>query len=303
MTSSEKILVLGPTGNVGSALIPKLTAMGANVRALVRDDSSESSKVQSLKDAGVEVFFGDLNSPDSLHAAFEGVAKVFLLTTPGPNGGVMAGNAIAAAKQSGSPHVVNLSVAKATPDHPSRFGREHGETDIELMESGLPYTFVRAIYFMQNTLAAAQTVASQDAIYMPMKNGKVGMIDTRDVAEAAALILTSDGHVGKSYLLTGPDSISISDVAESLSNVLEKEVKYVDVPPEVARKAMLGMQIPEWITDGILELAGALSEGLGDYTTDEFQELTGRQPGSYETFARDFAQVFGGVSKSQVGVR
>ena len=210
----------------------------------------------------------------------------------------MAANAIAAAKQSGNPHVINLSVARAAPDHASRFGREHGETDIELMESGLPYTFVRAIYFMQNTLPAAQTVASQGTIYMPMKNGKVGMIDARDLAEVVAMVLTSDGHEGKSYLLTGSDSISIADVAETLSNVLEKEVKYVDVPPEAAKEAMLGMGMPEWITDGVLELAGALSESLGDYTTDDFEKLTGHQANSYETFARDFAHVFGGSSQN-----
>lgn len=292
MTNSGKILVLGPTGNVGSLLTPRLTTMGADFRALVRHESSEGSKAQALRDAGVEVVHGDLNNLDTLHAAFEGVAKVFLLTTPGPNGGAMASNAIAAAKQSGNPHVVNLSVAKAAPDHPSRFGREHGETDSELMESGLPYTFVRGIYFMQNTLAAAQTVASQGTIFMPMKNGKVGMIDARDVAEAVAKVLTSDGHEGKSYLLTGPESISISDVAETLSKVLKKEVKYVDVPPEAAKGAMLGMGMPEWIADGILELAGALSEGLGDYTTDDFEKLTGHRANSYETFARDFAQAF-----------
>ena len=111
MTNSGKILVLGPTGNVGSALTPRLTAAGEDVRVLVRDDS----KAQALKDAGVEVSSGDLNNLNTLHAAFEGGSKVFLLTTPGPNGGAMASNAIAAAKQSGNPHVVNLSVAKATP--------------------------------------------------------------------------------------------------------------------------------------------------------------------------------------------
>ena len=298
MTNSGKILVLGPTGNVGSALTPRLTAMGADVRVLVRDEPSEASKAQALKDAGVEVFYGDLNDLDTLHAAFKGVDKVFLLIAPGPKGGAMASNAIAAAKQSGNPHVVNLSVAKAAPNHPSRFGREHGETDIELMESGLPHTFVRAIYFMQNTLPAAQTVASQGAIYMPMKNGKVGIIDARDVAEAVAMVLTSEGHEGESYLLTGPDSISIQDVADTLSKVLEKEVKYVNVPPEAAKEAMLGVGIPEWIADGIIETAGALSEGLGDYTTGDFEKLTGHRANSYETFARDFAQVFGGISQS-----
>ncbi len=292
MTNSGKILVLGPTGNVGSALTPRLTAMGADVRVLVRDEPSEASKAQALKDAGVEVFYGDLNDLDTLHASFKGVDKVFMLIAPGPKGGAMASNAIAAAKQSGNPHVVNLSVAKAAPNHPSRFGREHGETDIELMESGLPYTFVRAIYFMQNTLPAAQTVASQGAIYMPMKNGKVGIIDARDVAEAVAMVLTSDGQEGKSYLLTGPDSISIQGVADTLSKVLGKEVKYVDVPPEAAKEAMLGVGIPEWIADGIIETAGALSEGLGDYTTDDFEKLTGHPARSYETFAHDFAQAF-----------
>ena len=74
--------------------------MGADFRALVRDEHSETSKVQALKDSGVEVFYGDLNILDTLHEAFQGVAKAFLLTTPGPNGGAMASNAIAAAKQS-----------------------------------------------------------------------------------------------------------------------------------------------------------------------------------------------------------
>ncbi len=69
MTNSGKILVLGPTGNIGSALTPRLAAMGADVRALVRDEPSETSKVQALKDAGVEVFYGDLNNLDTLHAA------------------------------------------------------------------------------------------------------------------------------------------------------------------------------------------------------------------------------------------
>ena len=153
------------------------------------------------------------------------------------------------------------------------------------MESGLPYTFVRAIMFMQNTLAAAQTVASpQGTIYMPMKAGKLGFVDARDVAEAAAVVLTSDGHEGKSYVLTGPESISIQDVADTLSRVLGKEVKYVDVPPEAAKQAMLDIGTPEWMADGIIETTAALGEGLGDYTTDDFEKLTGHRANSYETF-------------------
>ena len=133
---------------------------------------------------------------------------------------------------------------------------------------------------------------------MPMKAGKLGFVDARDVAEAAAVVLTSDGHEGKSYVLTGPESISIQDVADTLSRVLGKEVKYVDVPPEAAKQAMLDMGTPEWIADGIIETTAALSEGLGDYTTDDFEQLTGHRANSYETFVRDFGQAFGGVAQT-----
>ncbi len=90
-----KILVTGATGNVSSGLIPKLTAMGATVRALVRDES----KAQGLRDAGVQVVIGDLDKPETLEAAFSGVDKVFLVTAPSPNQVTQARNAIAAAKR------------------------------------------------------------------------------------------------------------------------------------------------------------------------------------------------------------
>ncbi len=87
-------------------------------------------------------------------------------------------------------------------------------------------------------------------------------------------------------------------MADTQSKVLGKEVKYVDFPTEAAKEAILGMGMPEWIADGIIETIGALSDGLGDYTTDDFEKLTGHRANSYETFARDFAQVFGGVAQS-----
>ena len=161
------ILVTGATGNVGSTLIPNLIAMGATVRALVRDES----KAQGLRDQGVEVVSGDLDKPETLEAAFSGVDKVFLITAPNPNQVTQARNAIAAAKRAGSPHIVRLSAgAFNTAAHsPSRVTSQHAEIDAELKASGLPYTLLKPHNFMQNTLMLAQTVASDGAVYIPMK--------------------------------------------------------------------------------------------------------------------------------------
>ena len=93
---------------------------------------------------------------------------------------------------------------------------------------------------------AAQTVASDGMVYMPMKDGKIGMIDVRDIVESAVKVLTEDGHEGKTYELTGPASISFHEVAAGLSKALDKEVKYVDVPLEAGTKAMVGM-LPRFV--------------------------------------------------------
>ena len=284
------ILVTGATGNVGSTLIPNLIAMGATVRALVRDES----RAQGLRDQGVEVVIGDLDKPETLDAAFGGVDKVFLLTPPNPNQVAQARNGIAAAKRAGSPHIIRLS-AHAVKDMPGalpRVSAQHGEIDTELKASGLPYTILRPHNFMQNTFMAAQTVASDGAMYMPLKEGKFGMIDLRDIVDVAAKVLTEAGHEGKTYDLTGPAPISAHDIAAGLSKALGKEVKYVDVPLEAAREAMLGMGMSGWLADANNEYFKALSEGFGDFTTNGVEEITGHPARSYEAFAHDYAQAF-----------
>ncbi len=289
-----KILVTGATGNVSSGLIPNLTAMGANVRALVRDES----KAQGLRDAGVEVVIGDLDKPETLDAAFSGVDKVFLVTAPNPNQVTQARNGIAAAKRAGNPHIVRLSAGalKELPGALPRVSAQHAEIDAELKASGLPYTILRPHNFMQNTLMAAQTVASDGAVYMPMKESKLGMIDVRDIVDVAAKALTEAGHEGKTYGLTGPASISYHDIAAGLSKALGKEVKYVDVPLEAGREGMLGMGLPQWFADAMTEYNKTFSEGYGDFTTNDFKEITGHPARSYETFASDFAQAFAPAS-------
>lgn len=288
MSNTGKILVTGATGNVSSAVIQNLIPSGANIRALQHREPI----TQELKDAGVEVVVADFLEPETLDAAFDGVDKVFLYTPLDPEAAIMAGNGIAAAKRTGNPHIVRLSEVSPEPVSALRIGQLQAEINAKVEASGLPYTSIRPSQFMQNTLMAAQSIASEGMIYMPLKDGKQGMVDIRDVAEAAANILTTEGHEDQTYVLTGPAAISFDDVASGLSKALNKEVQYVNVPLEAALEAMLAMGLSEWLAEAFVEYFANYSKGGGDFTSNDVEKLTGHPARSYETFARDFAPYF-----------
>ncbi|MCH8306357.1 MAG: SDR family oxidoreductase, partial [Candidatus Marinimicrobia bacterium] len=249
MSDNGKILVTGASGNVSSALIANLVDKGASVRGLVRNES----KGESLKDSGVEVVIGNLNDQGSIEKALEGVEKVFLLTPVGEDAPQLAKNVIDAALKQGSPYIVRMSAVGAASDAPSRNSRAHAETEADLKNSGLQYTILKPHFFMQNMMMAAESIASEGKIYMPFKDGKLGMVDVRDIADVAAVILTEEGHEGKTYTPSGPKSISLSDVAAAFSSALDKEVNYIDVPMEAADESLSGMGFPDWNKEAYLE--------------------------------------------------
>ena len=288
MSTTGKILVTGATGNNGSALIQSLMAMGANIRALVHDEA----KAKGLRDAGVEVVIADYLQPETLDAALEGVDKVFLVTPLSPDAAKMASNVIAAAKRAGNPHIVRLAEKAPEPVSALRSGKQHLEVNAELEASGLPYTILRPGFYMQNTMMAAQSVASDGMIYMPFQDAQLVMIDMRDAIEVATKVLTTEGHEGQTYILTGPALYSFHDVASELSKSLGKEVKYVNVPMEAARDSIIGMGMSEWVAEAYCEYFANYATGGSASPTNDFEKVSGHPPRSYETFAHDFAQYF-----------
>jgi uncharacterized protein YbjT (DUF2867 family) len=286
----QPILVTGATGNIAGATLQHLTSSGADIRALVRNEA----KAEELKRSGVDVVVGDLSNPHTLDAAFAGVGKVLLITPVSLNAVEMVRNAIAAAKKSGKPHIVQLSANVPEPANVTEVGRQRTVAERELRNSGLPYTIIQPTFFMQNTMMAGQTVAAEGRIYMPCGQGQFGMIDLRDVGAAVAKVLASDGHVGKTYVLTGPASISFNDVASTLASVLDREVAYVNVPFEAAKEAMVGLGMPAWLADIYNELFKNFSQNGADFTTDDVERITGQPATSYRQFAKDFAGAFGG---------
>ncbi len=286
----DTILITGATGTVSSALIDELgDAPGIHRRALVRD----GAKVDGLRQRGIEVVTADLDDPRTLGPAFEGVDGVWALASVNPRAPEHNMNIVWAARQAGVRFIVRMSAVGAAHDAPTRNGRLHALSDQELQGSGLQWTILKPHFFMQNLFGAAGSVAGQGAIYLNMGEGRLGMIDVRDIGAAAAQVLKAPHlHGGKTYTLTGPASISFDEAALAIGNAIGKPVNYVGVPSDAAREAMTGFGMPQWVADAIVEYGEAYAGNWGDFTTPTVEQITGRPPRGIADFARDMAGAF-----------
>jgi uncharacterized protein YbjT (DUF2867 family) len=271
------ILVIGGRSKIGSALIESLSAGGERVRMLVRD------RELGAPPEGVDPVAGDLGSPESLRAAMAGAEKVFLLSSPHRDAVTWHRNAIDVASASGVGLLVRSSILGSDPESPSEFVSAHGRCDRYLEESGLPYAILRPNLFLQNV--PESTIPSLDAggsFYVDAGEARISMVDTRDVAAAASVVLTEPGHAGAHYDLTGPEALTYHDVAARLSAALGREIHYVDVPDEAVREALLGMGLDAWLVDALVGLyqdyRRSGSDGYASEVTDTITRLTGGAP-------------------------
>ena len=284
------ILVTGATGHVGSELVRLLAEQGAPARALVHSPD----KAAPIQHLGLETALGDYEQPDTLDAAMKGCDQLFLLSPPTPRQPQQEQHVIDAARRAGLDHVVKQSVPWAGPDAPVVFCRWHGQVEQHLAQSGLAYTLLRPSSFMQNFLLSAQQVADQGILYGMFGEGRVAFIDARDIAAAAAELLTNPGHQGASYTLTGPEALSAAEVAERLSAATGRQVRSVDLGPDGYRQALAGAGMPGWLVDGVVESNTMLAAGHAATVTNEVARLTGRPPRTFAQFAADHQAAFGG---------
>jgi uncharacterized protein YbjT (DUF2867 family) len=271
------ILITGATGTVSSALLKSLEGAD-DVRVLVRDPAKAPS--------GVEVAVGDLDDPATLGQAFKGVDTLWLLTAMGPQAPHASMNAVWAAREAGVGHVVRMSAVGAAHDAPTRNGRLHALSDVELAASGLDWTVIRPAFFMQNLFGSV----NGDTLYGATGEGRLGLIDVRDIADFAATVLRDPAsHKGQTYTLTGPASISLRDAAAELTRVYGTPITYQPVAPDDAHRSMLAAGLPEWIAAVNKEYLTAYAQGWGDFTTSAFEDVMGRPGRSFARFARDHA--------------
>lgn len=271
------ILITGANGNVSSAVLKALGDL-SDVRVLVRDAAKAP--------AGVESVVGDLHDPATLGAAFKGVDTLWLLTAMGPQAPHASMNAVWAAQKAGVGHVLRMSAIGAAHDAPTRNGRLHALSDVELAASGLDWTVIRPAFFMQNLLGSV----NGDTLYGGIGDGSIGMIDVRDIADLAAKVLRDPAsHKGRTYTLTGPASISLNEAAAHLTELYGTPITYQPVSPDDAYESMLAAGMRQWDAAVTKEYLHAYARGWGDYTTTHHTDVTGRAGRSFAEFARDHA--------------
>jgi len=285
------ILLTGATGKVSTAAIHALEGRGHKLIGLVRDPA----KAASLAALGVELRTGDLEKPRSLEqGAFAGVDVAWILTPPGPLASYQSSNALWAARQAGVKHVVRMSAVGAAHDAPTVNSRSHALSDAELERSGIAYSIVKPHFFMQNLMMGAQTVAEQGTLYMPFGQAKLPMIDARDIGLAVAEILANPApHVGKTYTLTGPQAVSLDQVAAALGEAAGKPVKYQPTPVEALVEQMVKFGVDDFGQTAMRDYFTAYSRGWQDAVTPAMKQITGKEPRGIGEFARDHAAVFG----------
>ncbi|MDA8370163.1 MAG: NAD(P)H-binding protein [Nocardiopsaceae bacterium] len=287
---SRTVLITGATGTVSTALMNALEGADVDLRALVR----EESRTDVLRKQGVEIFVGDLDDARSLPPAFEGVQDVWLLTPNGPRAPENNMNAVWAARRARVERIVRLSAVGAAHDAPNRSGRLHALSDQETEQSGMRWTILRPLWFMQNLLNEAGDISATGTFSLNMASARLSMIDVRDIAECAARVLLDDPdrHHGKTYTLTGPRSVTFGEVADQLSLDLGRSIAYLPVSDDAKRKTLLGYGVLEWIVDMLEEYAQAYASGWGDFTTDTVADLLGHPPRDIADFVRDHATAF-----------
>ena len=286
---TQKILVVGATGNVGSGVLAALVAGGADVRGLAHSEAG----MAAVRQAGAEPVSGELTERSSLMGIFDGLDAALVVTRGMDDQVEMAANAIEAARLAGVRHIVRLSAFVPEPALRTILGRQHEEIDEILKASGVAYTILRPTFFMQNILGAAQTIAADGLMYLPFGNGRAGIIDIRDIVDVAVeTLLSSDGHEGRTYTLTGPASISMYDVAKAFTNALGREIKYVDVPVQVGVDSFIAMGMPRFMADTFGELFVNFAQGGADRATGDVEQVTGHPARSINDFAFDFASSF-----------
>jgi len=281
------ILVIGGTGTIGSEVVKKIAGAGLKARVLVRN----AVKAETVQKLGLETALGDVSKIETIEAALRGVDSLFLLTRAHLQMAKIESAIMDAAKKAGVKRIVLFSGMGVSLQSPQTITREHALSQEHLKKLGVPFTVLQPAGFMQNFLFMASTI-KQGAIYGNYKNGRMGFVDARDIAAVALAALTGEGHNGKTYVITGGESMSYFEAAEAVSRVIGKTVNYVDVPAEVVIKAMTDMGMPEWLSKDLAKFAGEVAAGELDHITDVVEKVTGRKPITLEQFFIDNVEAF-----------
>ena len=286
--SSSRVFVTGATGTTGLATLKALRAAGVEVVAGVHSPD----KSGQLDAFGVAIRQIDYADVASMAVAMEGADRLFLVTPVSHKTAAFTSAIVEAAKAAGVAHVAKLSGLDVDAEPGSTLGHWHLAAEKVIEASGLAWTFLRANAFMQNFLGDAGTIKQLGTYFSVFGETPVNFIDARDIGEVAAKVLTSQGHAGNTYSLTGPRAMTNAQVSELLSVAAGKPVTCTAITAEHLCHALKGYGVPAVEAGALAELLGLIATGTAARTSPDVERLLGRPPREFARFAADFAGAF-----------
>ena len=283
----QMILVTGASGTVGKEVLKQVAKSGAKHRAMFR--SPEDAKSAP---AGTETVIADFAKKETLPAALRGVESVYLVCSPIPDLVQLESNAIDACAQAGVKHVV-LNSALGAGDYDKSFPSWHRKVEDRLRSTRLSWTILRPNSFHQNTVAYyAPSIRAEGVFYASLGASRMSYVDVRDVAAAAVVALKGAEHTGKIYEVNGPEALTSGEIAAKIAKHSARSVKYVDIPIDAQRQAMLDMGMPGWQVSALVELQQYYVSGKGGEVDSTLENLLGRSPIPMDEFLKENAPAF-----------
>jgi len=283
------MILVTTAGKVGFEAARILAARHEPVRVLVRhrDHAADLSRL------GADVVEGDLAQPTTIASALAGVSTVLLVSPAVLDQEI---SVIDGAVRAGVEHVVKIT-SKSSLDSSIPRRRAQAEIENALVASGLGYTLLRNNAYMQNFLMLAPQIARMSVFGSSAGDGKIGLVDTRDVAAVAAAIAAAPAsHAELTYRLTGPERLSYEDSATTLSRVLRRHITYNPLTVEEQTQVMIEAGLPAALAAMNARALGLFAQGDSDWITDDVQAITGKPPRSFEQFIIDNAHIFDSAS-------
>jgi uncharacterized protein YbjT (DUF2867 family) len=287
------ILVTGASGLSGSAVIREFARQQYPVRALVRS-REKALALETLPT--VELVEGDMLRAETLADALSGVDRVLLISSADQQMVETQCAFIDAAKKADVRHIVKFSGLHSALDSPFLFTRMHAEIERYLERSGLTWTHLRPSQFMQVYLREVPTIVAESAFFLPLEDAKLVPVDIEDIAKAAFVLLNTPGHEGKSYEMTGPEALSMTELAEQISLAIGKTVRYVNISQAERRRTLLGAGVPPYLADALDVQASERRKGAEAVVHPETHATLQIRPTTFAEFARRHAAAFRGES-------
>jgi uncharacterized protein YbjT (DUF2867 family) len=281
------ILITGASGTVGKAVLREVAKAGTH-RAMYRS-KEEAAKAP----AGTETVIADFSDKPSLGAALQGVDSVYLVCSPIPQLVELESNVIDASQAAGVKRIV-LNSALGAADFPKSFPSWHRKVEDKLKSTKIAHCILRPNSFMQNIVTYyAPTIRTQGAFYGSYGSDvRISYIDVRDLAAVAAKALTSSALDGKTLELNGPEALTCEQVAQKITERTGVAARYVDIPLEAQRKAMLDQKMPEWQVTALIDLQQYYINGQGGDLDSTLKEILGRAPATLDQFLTESAAEF-----------